>query len=105
MTVDQQILLHIYATQKVYITRILEMTCALQERLETGEETTGLLSAIVLADAEQLVSSLIDTLKETQPDDIKFGAIHGIPEETLRQWLDDSVYKTFTGSDDENEKE
>lgn len=103
MTPDQYILLQIYATNKVYMTRILEMVCAAKEVQETGQEATGLLGAAVLADAEQLVDSLVESLKNNTPEDIEFGAIHGLSDDRLKAWFDKAVYEVFT-KDGEREK-
>jgi hypothetical protein len=77
------------------MTRILEMICAVKEAQETGEEPTGLLSQVVLADAEQLVSGLVETLIETKPDNFEFGAIHGITNEQVADWMDNAVDEIF----------
>lgn len=86
MTIEENLLIRIYAQQQVYFKRILEMVCALKENLT--EEQTGLLFAMVDADAQDVYQSLVAELINNRPDHTELSAIHGLPDEIINNWID-----------------
>lgn len=86
LTLDQQLLIHIYANQKVFQTRMLEMICAIQETLETKKEPTGLLFYAVEQETVSLVNELVAKLVESNPLNSPFMR-EQIPDEAFMTWL------------------
>jgi len=104
MTIEQHLLIQIYATQKVYLTRMLEMVCAMQETLETKEEPTGLLFAAADHDIKEVITELIKQLKESQPTNSPFLRDHIINDDVLQTWVDTAT-DAIMNYDNENEEE
>jgi len=96
MTIEEQLLINLYAGQKVYNTRILDLLCGIMEKLDNiNELPNGMLSELVRSECEQEVIKLIANMHQYKPDNIHLSAIHGIPDEIIKEWLNKSVTDAF----------
>ena len=91
MTIEQQLLLQIYASQRVHQAKILEVACAIMEKLEGQDEPSGLFFQIVKSDIDPLISSLASELGESWPRHNPFLRDQVITEETIRLWIETAV--------------
>jgi len=102
MTLDQQLLVHIYANQKVFLTRILEMVCAIQETHETKQEPTGLLFYATEAETVELVNDLVEKLVKSNPMESPFMRGH-VPDEAFMAWLKGAIETDLTDTGNHEE--